>query len=94
LCAAAGVREKRVPENAEGPTRVLTLRCEGSQTREVALDALDLRESALNCQGLILIAGNQEALKGELRQWAEKFEAAAAAIEREDLPYCNLFPLK
>jgi hypothetical protein len=49
---------------------------------------------ALDCRGLIVIAGNQEALKGELRQWAEKFEAAAAAIEREDLPYCNLFPLK
>jgi len=33
---------------------------------------------------LILIAGNQEALKDELRQWAEDFEAAAAAIEREE----------
>jgi hypothetical protein len=33
---------------------------------------------------LILIAGNQEALKNELRQWAEKFEAAAEAIEREE----------
>jgi hypothetical protein len=58
------------------------------------LDALDLREMALGCRGLILIAGNQEALKAELRQWADKFEAAVEAIEREDLPYCDLFPLK
>ena len=48
------------------------------------MDALDFREKALNCRGLILIAGNQEALKDELRQWAEDFEAAAAAIEREE----------
>ena len=52
--------------------------------REAALDALDLREKALNCRGLILIAGNQEALKDELRQWAENFEAEAEAIEREE----------
>jgi hypothetical protein len=37
----------------------------------------------LDCRGLIVIAGNQEALKAELRQWADKFEAAAEAIERE-----------
>jgi hypothetical protein len=48
------------------------------------LDVLDLREKALNCRGLILIAGNQEALKEELRLWAEKFEAAAEAIEHEE----------
>jgi hypothetical protein len=94
LRATAGVRGERVPENVERPARVLTLRREGAQTREAALDALDLRDIALNCRGLIVIAGNREALKDELRQWAEKFEAAIEAFEREDLLYCGLFPLK
>jgi hypothetical protein len=80
---ATNPRELAVSSISDADLRQFLLPKDKRKASEgVSVDAQDMRVRAQRCRDLLRIAVRQE-VRDQLREWAEEFDEAAEAMERE-----------